>query len=151
MALPAGVLAYNGSLPAKAEFARLMQLEYPTIAGLNTAWNTSIASWSAFSNQVVTLPSSWTTACVTDLSAFLTDFAGRYFSTVNTKLKLYASSQIYLGSRFASHPIEAVRAAAQSCDVVTFNIYSRSLDTNAWAFTQTLGKPCLVGEFQFAR
>ncbi|MGB7745683.1 MAG: hypothetical protein WBN75_00130 [Verrucomicrobiia bacterium] len=33
--------------------------------------------------------------------------------------------------------------------MITFNIYSRSLDTNAWAFTQTLGKPCLVGEFQF--
>ena len=148
-ALPAGVLAYGGSLPAKVEFARQMQLKYPTIDGLNTAWNTSIASWSAFSNQVVTLPSSWTAACVTDLSASLTNFAGRYFSVVNAKMKWYAPSQLYLGSRFASHPIEAVRAAAQSCDVVTFNIYSRSLDTNAWAFTSTLGKPCLVGEFHF--
>jgi len=144
-----GVLAYGGSLPAKAEFARQMQLKYPAITGLNTAWNTSIASWSAFSNQVVTLPSSWTAACVTDLSAFLTNFAGRYFSVVNTKLKQHAPSQLYLGSRFASHPIEAVRAAAQSCDAITFNIYNRSLDTNAWAFTQTLGKPCLVGEFHF--
>ena len=148
-ALPAGVLAYGGSLPAKAEFARQMQLKYPAITGLNTAWNTSIASWSAFSNQVVTLPSSWTAACVTDLSAFLTNFAGRYFSVVNAKIKWYAPSQLYLGSRFASHPIEAVRAAAQSCDAITFNIYNRSLDTNAWAFTQTLGKPCLVGEFHF--
>ena len=33
--------------------------------------------------------------------------------------------------------------------MVTFNIYSRSLDTNVWAFTQTLGKPCLVGEYHF--
>ena len=90
----------------------------------------AIASWSAFSNQVVTLPSSWTTACVTDLSAFLTDFAGQYFSVINAKIKLYAPSQLYLGSRFASHPIEAVRAAAQSSDVITFNIYSQSLGTN---------------------
>jgi hypothetical protein len=148
-ALPVGVLSFDGGLPAKAEFAREMQLEYPTIAGLNTAWNTSVASWSAFSNQVVTLPSAWTAACVTDMGTFLTDFAGRYFSVVNAKLKQYAPSQLYLGSRFASHPMEAVTAAAQSCDVVTFNIYSQSLDTNVWAFTQTLGKPCLVGEYQF--
>jgi len=148
-ALPVGVLSFGGSLPAKAEFAREMQLKYPTIAGLNTAWNTSVASWSAFSNQVVTLPPTWTAASVKDMSAFLTHFAGRYFSVVNAKLKQYAPSQLYLGSRFASHPIEAVTAAAQSCDVITFNIYSRSLDTNLWAFTQTLGKPCLVGEYHF--
>ena len=148
-ALPVGVLGYGGSLPAKAEFARQMRVKYPAIAGLNTAWNTSVASWSAFSNQVVTLPSSWTAACVTDMSAFLTNFAGRYFSVVNAKVKKYAPSQLYLGSRFASHPIKAVTTAAQSCDVVTFNIYSRSLDTNAWTFTLTLGKPCLVGEYHF--
>ncbi len=148
-ALPVGVLAFGGSLPAKSEFARQMQLKYPTITGLNTAWNTSIATWSAFSNQVVTLPSSWTAACVTDMSAFLTNFAGRYFSVVNAKLKQHAPSQLYLGSRFASHPIEAVTTAAQSCDVVTFNIYRRSLDTNLWTFTRTLGKPCLVGEYHF--
>ena len=110
-ALPVGVLAYNGSLPAKAEFAQQMQLEYPTIAGLNAAWNTSIASWSAFSNQVVTLPSSWTAACVTDLSAFLTNFAGRYFSVVNAKIKRYAPSQLYLaaGSRRIQSKLSALR------------------------------------------
>ena len=31
----------------------------------------------------------------------------------------------------------------------SFNIYNRSLDPDTWAFTSTLGKPCVIGEFHF--
>ena len=57
-----------------------MQSKYSTIAQLNAAWNTGVASWGSFSNSTVTLPATWTTACVTDLGGFLTNFANRYFS-----------------------------------------------------------------------
>ena len=64
-------------------------------------------------------------------------------------MKQFAPNQLYLGCRFASRPTEAVSVAAQYCDVVSFNIYNRSLDPNTWAFTSTLGKPCVIGEFHF--
>jgi hypothetical protein len=148
-ALPIGVLAASNSLPAKAEFSRLLQTRYASIAALNAAWGTSLASWAGISNGSVTLPSPPSAACISDLSAFLSDFAQRYFSLVNTNLKQYAPAQLYLGCRFASHPMEAVLAAAQYCDVISFNIYALSLDTNAWAFVPALNKPCLIGEFHF--
>ena len=51
--------------------------------------------------------------------------------------------------RLAARATEIVNVAAEYCDVVSFNIYTRSPDTNAWAFTRTLQKPCLIGEFHF--
>ena len=148
-ALPIGVLASTNALPAKAEFVRLLQSRYSSISRLNTAWNTSLASWDDISSHAVTLPSQLTAACVADLGGFLTDFAGRYFSIARANMKQFASNQLYLGCRFASRPTEAVSVAAQYCDVVSFNIYNRSLDLNTWAFTSTLGKPCVIGEFHF--
>jgi len=148
-ALPIGVLASTNSLPAKAEFVRLLQSRYSSISRLNAAWNTSLASWNDISSHAVTLPSSLTVACVADLGEFLTDFASRYFTIVRSNMKQFAPNQLYLGCRFASRPTEAVSIAAQYCDVISFNIYNRTLDPNTWAFTSALGKPCVIGEFHF--
>jgi hypothetical protein len=148
-ALPVGVLSYNGYLPAKGAFAKLMQSRYSTVAQLNAAWNTSVASWSTFSNQVVTLPATWTAACVTDLGGFLTNFADRYFSAVRTIIKHEAPNQLYLGCPFASQPVGVVNVAAQYCDAIGFDIYERILDPAVWAFTSSLNKPCFVGQYQF--
>jgi hypothetical protein len=148
-ALPIGVLALSNALPAKAEFARLLQRRYSSVAQLNAAWNTSLASWNDISNHAVTLPSPLTADCVADLGGFLTSFADRYFSIVRTNMKQFAPSQLYLGCRFASRPTEAVIVAAKYCDVVSFNIYNRSLDPDTWEFTSRLNKPCVIGEFHF--
>jgi hypothetical protein len=148
-ALPIGVLASTNALPATAEFVRLLQSRYSSISRLNAAWNTSLASWNDISSHAVTLPSSLTVACVADLGGFLTDFASRYFTIVRANMKQFAPKQLYLGCRFASRPTEAVSIAAQYCDVISFNIYNRTLDPNTWAFTSALGKPCVIGEFHF--
>lgn len=148
-ALPIGALASTNPLPSKVEFCRLLQGRYSSISGLNAAWSTSLTSWNDISNKAVVLPSSPTTACIGDMSAFLTDFSQRYFSIVKLNVKQSAPNQLYLGCRFASRPTEAVNAAAKYCDVVSFNIYYRTLDANAWAFTTNLNRPCLIGEFHF--
>jgi NADPH:quinone reductase-like Zn-dependent oxidoreductase len=148
-ALPIGVLASTNALPAKAEFARLLQSRYSSVAALNAMWNTSLASWNDISNHAITLASPLTAACAADLAGFLTDFDDRYFTIVRANTKQFAPNQLYLGCRFASRPTEAVSVAAKYCDVVSFNIYNRSLDPNTWAFTSTLGKPCVIGEFHF--
>jgi hypothetical protein len=68
---------------------------------------------------------------------------------VRDALKRYAPNQLYLGCRFASRPWEAVKASAEFCDVVSFNIYSRDVNEEWWGFTNYLGKPCIIGEFHF--
>jgi hypothetical protein len=87
-ALPIGVLASTNALPAKAEFARLLQSRYSSVSRLNAAWNTSLASWNDISNHAVTLPSALTAAYVADLGGFLTDFAGRYFTIVRANMNV---------------------------------------------------------------
>ena len=148
-ALPMAVLAATNPLPSKAEFARQLQAKYASVAELNAAWGTAVASWDQVSNGVVNLPATPTAACVTDLSTFLSNFARAYFSVVSTNLKRFAPNQLYLGCRFASRPTEVVNVAAEYCDVVSLNIYTRAPDTNTWAFTRGLNKPCLIGEFHF--
>ncbi|MGD0090332.1 MAG: selenocysteine-specific translation elongation factor, partial [Planctomycetota bacterium] len=43
-------------------------------------------------------------------------------------LKKYDPNHMYLGPRFAWHTRESVQACGELCDVVSFNIYNRSLD-----------------------
>jgi agarase len=64
-------------------------------------------------------------------------------------MREYAPNQLYLGSRFAPKPREAVEAAAQFCDVVSFNIYKETLADPEYSFLSTLGKPIIIGEFHF--
>jgi hypothetical protein len=66
-------------------------------------------------------------------------------------LRRHDGEHLYLGSRFAWQTTEAVQACARWCDVVSFNIYKRSIadDRDEWARLHALGKPALIGEFHF--
>ena len=147
--LPRRVLASDGNLPAKQEFVRLLRGKYGDIAKLNIAWKTNLPSWEELLSRPIELPAQMTDACISDLSEFLAHFARRYFSTVRDALKKHAPNQLYLGCRFAPRPMEVVEVAAEFCDIVSFNIYARTVDEKVWAFTNALGKPCLIGEFHF--
>ncbi|MBC7326804.1 beta-galactosidase [bacterium] len=147
--LPIKALSNDGTLPAKREFVRVLKEKYGEIENLNKAWNTSFDSWESFLEKPANMPAQLTDACINDLSELLTHFARRYFQVIRDTLKKHAPNQLYLGCRFASRPMEVVRVAAEYCDVVSFNIYSRDVNEQAWAFTNTLGKPCIIGEFHF--
>ncbi|MCS7186865.1 MAG: beta-galactosidase [Armatimonadota bacterium] len=147
--LPRRVLANDGNLPSKREFVRLLRAKYGEIERLNEAWKIKVASWEDLLSRPIGLPEQMTDECVADLSEFLTHFARRYFSVVRDALKRHAPNQLYLGCRFAPKPMEVVKVAAEFCDVVSFNIYARTVDENEWAFTNTLGRPCIIGEFHF--
>src|SRR5205085_8063008 len=84
-----------------------------------------------------------------DLSRFLEAFARRYFSTVLAALKRDDPHHLYMGCRFGTHTPEAERAAGEVCDVVSYNIYRPRIDPKVWASLNSLGKPCLIGEFHF--
>lgn len=147
--LPRRVLANDGNLPAKREFVRMLRAKYNDIAKLNEAWEVNFSSWEELLSRPLELPTGMTDECVADLSEFLTHFSRRYFSVVRDALKKHAPNQLYLGCRFAPRPHEVVKVAAEFCDVVSFNIYARTVDEKVWEFTNTLGKPCIIGEFHF--
>ena len=147
--LPRAVLACGGKQPAKREFVRLLRAKYDTVARLSEAWGGTWTSFDDLEQQPQKLSDKPTAACRGDLAAFLEAFARRYFAVVHAALRKHAPRQLYLGCRFAVRPPEVVRVAAEFCDVVTFNIYQKTLKAEEWAFTANLGKPCLVGEFHF--
>ena len=145
-ALAIGALSSGADSPAKAAFVADLKAKYNTIEALNAAWNTKIASWSEFSApfQVADAPND---ALKADLSAFLTHFADQYFRTVRDSLRKADPNHLYLGCRFAWRTPEAVQSAAKWCDVVSFNIYAKRLESKEWAFVNGLNKPALIGEF----
>ncbi|MCS7192718.1 MAG: beta-galactosidase [Armatimonadetes bacterium] len=147
--LPRRVLANDGNLPSKREFVRLLREKYGEIERLNKAWKVQVASWEDLLSRPIQLPAQMTDECIADLSELLTHFARRYFSTVCNALKKHAPNQLYLGCRFASIQMEVIKVAAEFCDVVSFNFYARRVDENQWSFTNTIGKPCIIGEFHF--
>jgi hypothetical protein len=142
-------LASDGKLFTKREFTRILREKYGDIGKLDKVWNIKVESWNEFLEKPVHLPAHMTQECIADLSELLTHFARKYFQVVRDALKRYAPNQLYLGCRFASRPWEAVKASAEFCDVVSFNIYSRDVNEEWWGFTNYLGKPCIIGEFHF--
>ncbi len=142
-----------GAFQAKDHLISLLQSRYTTIAALNTAWGTSFTGWTdPVLLNAYTLPSGYLSlnaSQVADFDAYMSAFAGQYYSVVRTALKASDPNHLYLGSRLASWTPPVYSAAALYCDVVSFNIYKLTLDSS-WNFLDTLGKPAFVGEFNFA-
>ncbi len=129
--------------PAKAELVADLRSKYTDIARLNAAWDANHDSWDALlqSRQAPDRE-----RAKTDLIAFYTKAADRYFRTVRDEIKSAAPHQLYLGCRFAWVNDIAAQAAGRHCDVVSYNLYRRAVSD----FTFPGGdKPLLIGEFHF--
>ena len=143
-----GALDSPADQPAKKAFLAQITAKYGTVGKLNAAWGTSLTGWDDLSApyKASQTPND---AQKADMADFVHAFALRYFTTVRDTLRKYDTNHLYLGCRLANYTPEVVRASAEVCDVVSFNIYQPRLDPKAWAFTQALNKPCLIGEFHF--
>ncbi len=143
-----GALAAPADQPAKKAFQAQLTAKYGTVGKLNAAWGTALAGWDDLNTpyKATQRPND---AQKADMAEFVHAFALRYFTTVRDTLKKYDPNHLYLGCRLANYTPEVVRACAEVCDVVSFNIYRPRLDPKAWAFTGALNKPCLIGEFHF--
>ena len=64
------------------------------------------------------------------MSIFLTNFACRYFSVISANMRQYAPTSCTWAAALLRGLWKRSRAAAQDRDAISFNIYSRSLDTN---------------------
>jgi hypothetical protein len=128
---------------AKKKFIADLKASHGDIATLNSAWDTSHASWDAL---LESREAPDKTKAHSDLVAFYTKTAGTYFRTVNEAIKAVAPNQLYLGCRFAWVNEVAAKAAAKHCDVVSYNLYKRSIADFEYPGGD---KPLIVGEFHF--
>jgi len=142
--LAIGTLASPPDQAAKLAFIEVLKGKYETIEALNKVWGTSHASWDALV-QATTPPD--TAEAREDLLAFSSLTAERYFRTCSEAVKAAAPKHLYLGCRFAwANPL-AIEQAAKYCDVVSFNLYRRTVAD--FRLPEGVDAPVIIGEFHF--
>jgi len=129
--------------PAKREFVSDLKAKYHDIRQLNSTWGTNHTSWEALLSSCEVPDKKMAYG---DLTAFYTKASETYFSTVRDVIKEIAPNQLYLGCRFADANDLAAKAASKYCDIVSYNLYRRSVEDFQFAGGD---KPLLVGEFHF--
>lgn len=144
---PSLAVAALGSPPeqaAKKAFIEDLKAKYAEIGKLNEAWGTSHASWDALASSTAAPDK---TKAGADLSAFYTRIAEQYFKVCREAVKEVAPNQLYLGCRFAWVNDRAAAAGAKFCDVVSYNLYRRSVAD--FRIPGGADKPVVIGEFHF--
>jgi hypothetical protein len=137
-------LASPSGQAAKKAFIGDLRKKYRDIATLNRSWTAEYASWDELSFSR-TPPGG--DAPKPDLVAFTGKFYAAYFRECRDAVKRAAPHQLYLGSRFSGWNDPAVAGAAQYCDVVSFNMYWRSVAD--FKLPTGADKPVIIGEFHF--
>ena len=129
---------------AKRVFLEDLRAKYESIEALNEAWGTEHESWRAML-EADTAPE--VDSARDDLEAFYAKTAQTYFRTIRDAVRAVAPEQLYLGCRFAwANPL-AADAAAEHCDVVSYNMYTRSVTD--FALPGGHDVPVIIGEFHF--
>lgn len=144
LSLAVGTLISPADQPAKQAFLEDLQRRYGTIERLNSAWGTSHESWQAL-QKCREAPDA--KRAMPDLTAFTTRLAETYFRNCREAVKQAAPNHLYLGCRFSAVNGLAVRAAAKYCDVISYNLYRRSVET--FALPAGMDRPVIIGEFHF--
>jgi hypothetical protein len=144
-------LRLGAASPAKRAFVAQLTEKYRDVETFAAAWGFTVPSWdqlrrgvTALSPAVLAKP-----AVIDDLRAFNALFAETYYRIVAEAIRRHDPHHLYLGSRFQARTPEAVAACARYCDVVSFNVYREDLSGEEWTRFHALGKPALIGEFQF--
>src|SRR6185437_14841840 len=140
--LAVAVLKSPADQAAKQVFISDLKSKYGDIARLNSVWGTAHKPWD---NLLQTREAPDQSKAREDLGAFYTRIAEQYFRTVREAIKAVGPSQLYLGCRFADNNDRAALAAAKYCDVVSFNLYRRSVSN--FQFPGGADVPVIIGEF----
>lgn len=143
-----GALRAPAESPAKQEFIRQLKERYTTVDSLNGAWHTTFASWDDL-QKPTKFTSENAESRKEDLHRFTLSFARKYFQVVSSAVKSADPDALYLGCRFAWYGPEAEQAGAEYADVVSYNIYAKTIDSPKWKEVAKLNKPCIIGEFHF--
>jgi hypothetical protein len=130
--------------PAKIAFLELLKEQYTTVAKLNEAWGTQFADWDGFLNSKEKPDESKARA---DLDVFHRLICEAYFRVIRDTLRKTAPNKLYFGCRFAWVNETAIRAADKYCEVISFNVYKKTLAD--FKLPEGIDKPVVIGEFHF--
>jgi hypothetical protein len=130
--------------PAKIAFLEMLKEKYGKVGKLNEVWGTQFADWNGFLDSKDKPDENKAKA---DLDVFHRLLCERYFETIHDVLEKVAPKKLYLGCRFAWANETAIRAAAKYCDVMSFNIYKRTLAD--FTLPEGIDMPVIIGEFHF--
>lgn len=129
---------------AKIEFVKHLKKKYGTIEKLNDTWKGNYASWDALLQSTAKPPKGSFADC-SDFSDVIVD---GYYRSIRDEFKKVAPNKLYLGCRFAGSANEKfLRIGAKYCDVLSFNIYTFTLDQ--FKLPEGIDLPILIGEFHF--
>src|SRR6516225_4268386 len=144
-------LRAGAASPAKRAFVAQLAEKYRDADHLAAVWGIAVHAWDELGEANTTLSSTTLAepAVIDDLQTFCALFAETYFRVVAEAIRRHDAHHLYLGSRFQARTPEAVAACAKYCDVVSFNVYREDLVGEEWTRFHALGKPTLIGEFQF--
>ena len=142
--LAAAALASPADQAAKKAFVADLKGKYGAIEKLNAAWGTKHASWDALLAHCAPPAGKGAGA---DLLAFNEKIVTEYFRTCRNVVKSFAPNQLYLGCRFAWSNVRVVKLAADYCDVLSFNLYRRTVAD--FRLPDGVDLPVLSGEFHF--
>jgi hypothetical protein len=144
LSIALAALKSGSNQAAKRVFLQDLQAKYGDISNLNQAWGAACASWDALLASR-TAPDQDKAGA--DLRSFYTKAAEQYFRAARQAVKAVAPNQLYLGCRFAWVNSRAAAAAAKYCDVVSYNLYTRSVAD--FQFNGGADVPLIIGEFHF--
>ena len=151
-ALAYATLRLTTDVPAKRAFLKQLRDKYRNHNGLSKAWGITLDAWELMEDPGFQAPppNPQYPAIERDMQAFLRLFAETYFKTIAESLEWHAPNHMLLGGRFSSSTVEAVRACAEYCDLLSFNFYTREPQHGYdFAMLRELDKPLLVTEFHF--
>ncbi|HTS18451.1 MAG TPA: beta-galactosidase [Verrucomicrobiae bacterium] len=129
---------------AKQVFVSDLMAKYRAIGKLNAAWGMHYKSWSDVIESRE-LPDK--TRAHDDLAAFYRHTVAEYFRLCRQAVRETAPNHLYLGCRFAAVNAEVVKIAARYCDVLSYNIYRRSVAD--FSLPSGVDAPVIIGEFHF--
>ncbi|MDF0731221.1 beta-galactosidase [Pseudomonas entomophila] len=147
-----GTLRLTTDVPAKRAFLKQLRDKYRNQEGLSKAWGIDLQAWELMEDPgfEAPLPNPEHPEIERDYQHFQQVFAETYFKTISDALKWHAPNHLLLGGRYAVSTPEAVKACAEFCDVLSFNLYTlKPEDGYDFARLAELDKPVLVSEFQF--
>jgi hypothetical protein len=131
------------SQPAKIEFLRRLKEKYGDILKLNENWKSNYTDWNVLLQNTELPPD----GAESDCRDFSKAIAEAYYKKIREEFKKIAPQKLYMGCRFAGSHAPFLSIASKYCDVISFNIYTKSLAD--FKLPDGIDKPIIIGEFHF--
>jgi len=130
--------------PAKQIFVADLMAKYKSVDKLNTVWGTPYKSWG---DVIESRDTPDKTRAHDDLLAFYRHTVRQYFTLCRQAVRETAPNHLYLGCRFSGVNPAVVEVASHYCDVLSYNVYRRSIAD--FKLPAGVDAPVIIGEFHF--